>query len=66
MLMSHLGVLFFPTVAIAYVMIDYPQSAFPFLLLNYWMTSMASEAMLSFICKVNLLHTCVAIMDIPI
>lgn len=52
---ATLSVLFFPTAAISFAMIGFPQSAFPFLLLNYWMTSLASEAMISFICKVCVL-----------
>jgi hypothetical protein len=48
---ATLTVVFFPVAAIAYAMMGFPQEAFPFLLLNYWMTSMAAEAMLSFVTK---------------
>lgn len=46
-----LNVVFFPVAAIAYFMMNLPKDGFPFLILNYWVTCLASEAMLNFITK---------------
>jgi len=48
---ATLTVLFFPMVLIAYFMMGFPAVAIPFVILCCWMTSLASEAMLSFIVK---------------
>jgi len=48
---ATLTVIFMPGAIIAYFMMGFPGNAYPFLLLNYWMTSLASEAMLSFVTK---------------
>jgi hypothetical protein len=48
---ASISCIFMPVAAIAYSMMGLPQVAFPFLLLNFWMTSLASEAMLSFLTK---------------
>ena len=48
---ATLNVVFFPVAAIAYFMMNLPQDGFPFLILNYWVTCLASEAMLNFITK---------------
>lgn len=42
---------FFPVPAIAYFMMGYPSEGFGFLILCCWMTSLAAEAMMSFITK---------------
>eukprot|EP01031_Cornospumella_fuschlensis_P027142 gene27142-32787_t len=50
--------LFFNAVPpIAYFMCGFPRSGYPFMILNFWVTCLASEAMLSFICKFSKVAT---------
>ena len=46
-----IGIFFIPVGVIAYFMMGYSGSAYPFLILDFWFLAIVSEAMMAFICK---------------